>query len=464
MKNFLLIILFSISFGSYSFCQSAEDMARQLILEKLVFYYIENPNLPKPSNISPLEVDKATIAAGNDLTTSLWTNPNNVGLKNLLIKLLHTPSSGGDFVLQTTVKNVLLITGKKVKVYLFGDFQGLSPHSSWPIYCTGDGNYPEGKGNCSWPCASTISTTGFTGHISLGAYYFSPSGYANGRSERRVNSTFIHELTHTQIPLTLESDMIAAGVDMYGNDGNHTLDELIPSDNSAFNEGIANGFAMKYYFRDSSSLDFIPMLGNPSSTVYVETLSQCGKGRSPGPHCIQDRLASAGVVPFSDSLRYKTYLLKDIPAPNITHDELFSSNIFYHYMKILDSEMLLVKNIKDAAADRASRRTTYTYVPILKKMMETNAILSLPGSDSEKGKFLAIGLMDFFTGFKISNKSVLERMYGITWDSSYPNVDEYFSNYRNALLQMSQNGTVWRKGDLIRYAQHLNLPTPHLRP
>jgi hypothetical protein len=459
-KNLLCLILALLTEVVFS---QTQDQTRQYICEKLVVYYIDNPSVVPPSDMTTIEVDKNAIFNNQDLTTGLWTNTNNSGLKDLLIKLLRGSSNGGDLQLQRIVRNVLLIKDQKVKVYLFGDFAG-GAQNGWPIYCSGGSNYPTGKGNCSWPCANTISTTGFTGHISLGAYFYSAS---YGLDVREKTATFIHELTHTQIPLINDASLT---IDMYGPDGNHFVDEAIPSKGSAFNEGIANAFSFRYFIPDYGK---VSNAFQNNSSIFVESVPTCGP-LPPPLQCLQTRLSSASVASSSTGTCFGgsscgganlCYNIRNMPPDVLLHWEMVSSAILYQYISQFRSEIMLVRNVKTILPTLS--RGVYPLTPLFKEMVKSGMNYrpaNAPAGSTTFGQHLPIGIFDFYTGYKLSSKSDLETALGTTWLATDTNIDSYFTNHRSTLLGFRASAQEWRVKQLDRFAENLNVRIVNPQP
>ncbi len=457
-----LLFFFSVFFLllGKAYGQDYQETIRQYVLEKLVFYYVDNPGAAKPSNLSTIEVDKITISNGQSLSTPLWTNPNNVGLKTMLVKLLCSVSNGGDFRLQQRVANVLLINDKKVYVYLYNDFANAAKHSSWDVYCTST-SYAAAHNNASWPCASmfTNRTLEASGHIGIGSYFYNPARPASSggwSAEAEKLHVFIHELVHTQLPLILESTL--GGVSMYGN-GGHAFTELIPSKNSAFNEGIATAFALRYHF--PSWMDLTPWL-NSNTSLFVDNIGGCGASANPPPHCLRTRLSNASVAPQASCGPGTTcYAIRDIPDDIIMYCENVPANILYQYMDQFSSETMLVRDIKSSYQDMHSEKFTFT--ALFRKMLLSSKNLRPVGAaagSTGKGQLLTMAIVDYFSGYKMDNLGALGRIMDTNFETlNHQYVRDYFSMAgRQTLLGYRTNPTTWNIAQqLDRFAITLNV-------
>lgn len=460
MKKLFFSLYILLLFSHFSVGQSLEEQNRQYVLEKLIFYYVDNPTSAPPANLSTLEINKLDIAANKDITSPVWTHANNAGLKTLLIKLLRSSANGGDVNMQRVVKNVLLISDKKVVVYLFNDVSNPAFNAGWGA-CSdpANSNYAAAHNNASWPCAEyfTDRTKTASGQIYIGGYFYSPTrpasdgGYATVQEKNHV---FIHELVHTQVPLVTESTLT---VNMYGPDKNHSLDEMIPSRNSAFNEGIATSFAMQYFIPSGLSMT---KWHNDNVILYAENLTGCAS--PPTPQCLQTRLTGASVAAEASCAASNAacYKIRNIPPPILLYNENVTANVLYQYMREFGSQLMLVRDIKNALTEM-NKSTNYTFAPLFKEMsksgMNYRNSKAAPGSHTH-GQLMPVAILDFYTGYKLNNKAALEAALSVTWDNTYTNIEDYFNSKRNTLLGFRANPTTWHVGDqLDKFAEHINV-------
>jgi len=470
MKKLFFLLTIVLLFTSFTFSQSLEEQNRQYVLEKLVFYYVDNPATAAPvppANISSLEINKTDIAANKDIVSPVWTNANNAGLKTLLIKLLRPPANGGDANLQRVVKNVLLISDKKVAVFLYNDISNVAFHSSW-FACAdpASSNFAAAHNRASWPCAeySTDRTKVASGQIAIGAYFYSPTRPATDGGYGTVsekNHVFIHELVHTQVPLVLESTL---SVNMYGTDGNHFLDEMIPSRNSAFNEGIATSFAMQYFIPSGLSMT---KWHNDNTTLFVENLAGCAS--PPTAQCLQMRLTNASVAAEGTCTTSgaSCYKIRNLPPPILLYNENVTANVLFQYMREFGSQMMLVRDIKNALTEM-NKASNYTFAPLFKEMAKSGMNFrnskAAAGSHTH-GQLLPVAILDFYTGYKLNNKAALESALGVTWDNTYTNIEDYFNSKRNTLIGFRTNPTTWHVGDqLDKFTEHINVKVSATAP
>lgn len=458
MKKLFFFLYILLLFASTAFSQSLEEQIRQYVLEKLSFYYVDNPASAPPTNRATLEINKIDIAANRDIASPLWTHANNAGLKTLLIKLLRSSANGGDVNLQRVAKNVLLISDKRVVVYLFNDISNVAFHPGWGA-CPGGTSYTTAHNNASWPCADYIPdrTSSASGQIYIGAYFFSPTrpdSSGGWSAEPEKGHVFIHELVHTQVPIVSEPTLTVNG---YGTDKKHSLDEMIPSRNTAFGEGVATAFALQYFVPYGLSMD---KWHNDNATLHVENLSGCAS--PPTPQCLQARLTNASVA--ADTTCHvngaSCYKIRNIPPPILLYNESVTANVLYQYMREFGSQLMLVQDIKNAATEM-NNSSNYTFAPLFKEM--TKSGMSFRNSKAAAGththgQLMPIAILDFYTGYKLNNKAALEAALSISWDNTYTNIDDYFSSRRNTLLGFRTNATTWNiRQQLDKFAETINV-------
>ncbi len=455
-----LFVLFAISMlVSSLYSQNLEEQRRQYLREKLKFFYVDNPAVERPQlkDLWTIEVDKNAIAENKDIDSPLWKNPNNAGLKDLVIKLLCSSANGGDARLQRVVRDVLLITDKLVYVFLYNDVPNTGHHNSW-IYCTNT-SYAASNNNASWPCAFYFPDRNLesSGEIGIGAYFFSstrPESSGGWSAAGDKGHVFTHELVHTQMPLVLEPSL--GSVNMYGPDGSHSFNELLPSRNSAFNEGVATSFALRYFLPSWMSMT---KWYNDNKVMYLDNLAGCV---APPPlHCLQTRLNSASVAAEGSCGTGATcYKIRNLPAPIIMHCENVSANVLYQYMQQFGSELMLVSDIKKAVGEMA-KSSNYTFAPLFKQMVKTGMDFrnrNAGAGVTTFGQLLPVGILDYYTGYKVTSKADLESVLGVTWDNTYTNVDDYFSSKRNVLTGFRANANTWNVGQqLDKFAEHLSV-------
>jgi hypothetical protein len=191
----------------------------------------------------------------------------------------------------------------------------------------------------------------------------------------------------------------------------------------------------------------------------VDNLAGCA---SPPPlHCLQTRLSNASVAAEAACGTNKTcYKIRNVTAPVIMHCENVSANILFQYMQQFGSELMLVNDIKKAVSEM-SKSSNYTFAPLFKQMVKSGNDFRNRNAGTGVttfGQLLPIGILDYYTGYKITKKADLEATLGVTWDNTYTNVDDYFNSKRNVLLGFRSDANTWNVGQqLDKFAEHLSV-------
>ncbi len=445
------------------------NRVRDFVREKLVFYYIDDPTQPRPSNMGPLEIDKNAIAEGRDISSPVWTNAANRGFRQLLVDLLRPTDNGGDFRLQRITRDALLLTNKEVIVYLYNDTANAVPHPDWEdhlkesIYCQYDEN--DNTKNQCWPCASRFRDRSTTagGHMALGAFYFDPAGNTTIEDAREKSATFLHELVHTQVQMVKESSV--AWANWYGADGSgHYGFEILPSKNTAFNEGVATSFAFRY--QQTTHENAISWF-NTNKRMWVDSIPGCGTGGTPSYRCIIDRLAAAGQVGVSgmlDSIPGRIYNIRNIPPDLLLHNETIIANMIYEYTRQYRNPLMLVRDLKRAQSGIAAiTGDDFTFLPLYKEILRSSQQwqpLNTPEDQRPRGELFTMGITDFYLGYKMATRDTLENAFGFTWSNDMPNVDDYFNTQRATLHGLRHNNTTWAQIQLSTFAERLSIHQP----
>lgn len=308
--------------------------------------------------------------------------------------------------------------------------------------------------NANWPNANVYvpAQPGYTGLMGLSSLSCITGGYF---TQTEIRETFIHELTHSQLPLVLEPTLTGS---MYGPDGSHSLDELLPSRNSAFDEGIANAFGFWYALPSDAS---VTRALNRNDTLIAETILGCSGA---GGHCIQNRLAADSVAVLGTCFpQHNCYLIRDISPEILMHNEMIISNVLYQAMAQFRSTYILSRAAKSASSDIAAGGN-FGFEPLFKELTKrANNYHNRGNPEGTRtlGQFMPVAILDYYTGYKIDSKATLESVLGTTWAATDTNIDDYFSRHRATLTGFRPNATTWHVGDQIsRLSEHLHVRSP----
>jgi len=179
--------------------------------------------------------------------------------KKFMENLLLPPAQGGDQRLQEYVAYVLLMTRQKIQFNLINDGAVVLPLAIRDKY--GICDWTDSKkaiSHKSWPCARTFGhpstfdrtncaaepTRPWGGEFTMGEAFLS---FYDG-SQDYVRGTIVHELVHTQdwTDAAWQHYNATAGFAAYGRDGTHFYDEVLPSKEYTFMEGLANSMSFNY--------------------------------------------------------------------------------------------------------------------------------------------------------------------------------------------------------------------------
>ncbi len=459
MKN---IILFVIACTCYSF-MFGQTGHTAYIKSKLIVYYVHDLSRPMPAkgseDFNKMRVNLDEIARTGSTSGNFWSTPTNEGLKKLFLRLLRPYKQEGDRRLQVMIRGVLAITDKPVVVFLYNDYSGKTPiHYSWlkkGILCRMKDKGSDPATRRSWPCANRLPTEPhLAGHIGIGSYFFNSTTPVGYRTAEEKAGVFIHELVHTQLDSPMESTL--GSISPYGN-GGHSTNELIPSQNWAFNEGIATAFALRYHFMNG--MDVTSWL-NANIPLFVDSPTLGCSSSSSSAHCLEARLKSDR-VPFSNGELKKFYKIRDIPLHRIAHNENIFANICYQYMKQFWSTGIMVNNLRRTAPSFSS--TTNSFGKVFREMVRSASTYKHPNKPSgvrSEGQYVPLAILDYYVGYKLNNKAALDTFLGTKWTTSDANIDAYFSKKRPVLLGFRPNPLHWDESQLYKFSEYVRIHKP----
>lgn len=478
MKKLFSLLALTFVLSATVSAQDYAERVRNYVREKLVFYYVHDPTQPRPADMSTIEIDKNAIAEGRDIDSPVWTDARNRGLRQLLAALLRRPGGSGadgNFRLQRAARDALMLTNKPVIVYLYNDKANGIPHTDWDpvtnnqpgIYCQYDDN--DNTKNQCWPCASRFNdrTKSATGHMALGAFYFDPAPNRTIEDANQKLATFLHELVHTQVQMVKESSVSWAN--WYGAPGSgHYGIEILPSKNTAFNEGVATAFAYRFHHPDDEKVD--GWFTN-NRRMWVDSIGGCGTGGAPSYRCIIDRMQAAGQTGVRGTLGGRPgriYNIRTVPPDILVHNETVLANMIYEYTRQFRNSLMLVRDLKRAQVGiGATTGDDFTFTPLFREIMKSSdrfQPLYAPETQRPQGSQCMTGIVDFYLGYRMNDRATLENAFGFTWSDDLPNIDDYFTTHRAVLHGFRPNTTTWAESQLRQFAEHLNVrraaPTP----
>ncbi len=432
MKN-IFLLFFSIAAG-LSFIRNSEAQSnKQLLIDKLLIYYVANPNSASGSTvlINNSQVSRAQYNG------AFWSNSNMSGAQQLVKALLGSSSNGGDANLQRLAAKIIDIRSKPVIVYLLDD-SGISLNSN------ARSNYGAclSGNNKSWPCARAYSGTNpVAGQMSLGTYYLTtylPSSRSSSNIKQYRFATFLHELTHTQDHADGRYHLFYLGTTWfhYGADGDHYHVEVIPNIVSSYKEGIANVFAMAFddkFYRDG--LDWFARGGN----IYVE-YPPTGTTGGPSEIWLVRELQREGINPVRNvtlsGVRYAEYRMGMIPVRYITRNEYILAIIlesvrrevgtarYVQYLTYANSELFGVCSFPIAVL--------FDHLCSMGLPSGISRPSELNTTPIDRSFLFPLALADYFTGYRASNKNEFRLMFeeqpvmdpwiNLYWDIERPGI------------------------------------------
>ena len=431
MNRYIFIILFITGVSVQINGQDAYpiDFIRNKILSKLTFVYVDQPHLPKSNRSASEVLSNSDIANDQELTGNFWTNTNNRGSQDLVKKLLQVPQTRDDSLLQYIVGTVLRIQDKRVKVYLFNDWNNTSLtryHPTWGINADVIGDSTQLRNNSSspwvWPHAMHRIQGEFTGYLCMGSAFLNEfiGGTKSGLS------TIIHELVHTQD--NAEYVGVFQGV-AFGRDGSHRLNELMSNYYLPYSEGMANAFEYRYNIPSTTYFDDL----QTNAMYSYETTQSWHCANLPANSCLDQYLLNThskspdtSLVRGSGANAYNIefYKIRDLPSDVLIQNETVQAYIFYAFMHYFSAQELALK----LASLKTQTNRKYGFPIIFEAMVDASVDLTVSRGQINNSRYFPLAVLDFFTGFKLTDKDVLIRCLRIRNNDSWANnIDDYWT-------------------------------------
>jgi hypothetical protein len=433
---------------------AADEADRTYLRGKLVFYYVDRPNVITQF---PEVLDNAAIARGTE-TGTFWSSTQVPGLQKLVRSLVKAPGQGGDEYLQTLTAWIIKILDKPVMLTLLNDADTLSSNAFSRWDACDDGR------KHAWPCASNMASMDdwrtqcaqkngetaparrdtWAGEMALGQAVFTSGAGGN------PIATFVHELVHTQDRSDRQDVRfwLSSRWYNYGSDGKHYDVEAVPNLRASYQEGIANTMAL---FVDSHTRQRMFQWYADDDVVMVErALTPQGVYLNDHPCAslftfpsqdiwLYDQLRAAGAAEIHPTPNpypaYAYYKIRDIPPRFIVHNEYIISLTFSEYAWHLGLGKFL-KALK--TNDRLLFRTPES--PIA-KLYETLCTMGLEGRPlasvlnvneaGPKPYLIPLAYADYFTSYQSRSKSD----YAAIFENKLPHewVDMYWDGYKDAV-------------------------------
>ncbi len=246
----LICVLLILSVAQNSFAQLVASPF-DTIKKYLFINFIHSPNAGGGYRI-PLDELRQ-----NKFTNARWAKA--PYCKKFMELLLLPQAQGGDQRLQEYVAYVLLLTRQKIQFNLINDSAvvlTLSTRNKYGICDWTDS--AKSMIHKSWPCARVFGHPSTFVRVNCTPDPASPWGgeFTMGESflsfydsdQEYVRGTIVHELVHTQdwTDAAWQHYNSTAGSMVYGRDGTHFYNEVLPSNEYTFMEGLANSISFNY--------------------------------------------------------------------------------------------------------------------------------------------------------------------------------------------------------------------------
>lgn len=434
---------------------AAGDADRAYLRGRLVFFYVDQPNLTAQF---PTILDNAAIAAGTE-TGTFWTSSKVPGLQRLVRALLKAPGKGGDDYLQTLTAWVVKVLDKPVMLTLVNDVDApltAGALTRWDACDDGSGH--------AWPCAMNMANVDdsrakcakksgekaperrdyWAGQMTLGQTAFS-----TGAGGSPI-ATFVHELVHTQDRSDRQDVrfFLSKRFYNYGSDGTHYDIEAVPNVRASYQEGIANTMALfldtdtrKNMFNWFANDDVVLVeKALVPQTIYLNQHPCASLYDFPSQDIwLYNQLKAAGakeITPTPNPFAgYGHYKIRDIPPRFIVHNEYIIALTFSEYGWHLGlGKFLKAIKTNDAALFRSPDS------PIA-KLYETLCTMGLEGRPlssvmnvneaGPKPYLIPLAYADYFTSYQSKTKAD----YASIFEGKLPKewVDLYWDGYKDAV-------------------------------
>ena len=390
---------------------------RERVADYLLFYYVGFPNNDHP-NYKPVLLDNQAILAGTE-SGDFWDDADVAVLQEFVRAALRDPSDGGTARFQHFLSRILDIRGGRAGVYLIDDME--RPLADGGKVATRRYSAStDQSGARVWPSATASSRRkSYAGSFTIGAY--------NVSSDSDARSAFLHELTHLQLETDERPHLFMAGGKsyVYGTDGDHYSNELIPDLSRTFDEAVANSIELLYdeaearrTFRQFQPDDYI--------AVEVAVPDPSGVSGAVSPDLwLDDQIQAAGARPFRTSNGYAHYLIGDLPARFIVHNEFVLALVFSEYTRRhigLDRYVRAIRQAnrrilaqQDQLKAYGSRETISSIANFLESLCQegtggvdpTEASVSAEPSPA----LLPLAYLDYFTGLAAQSQAEFSALF-----------------------------------------------------
>ena len=446
---------------------SADALAqsyRDRVADYLLFYYVGFPNNDHP-NYKPVLLDNQAILAGTE-SGDFWEDSDVAVLQEFVGGALRDPSSGGSARFQYFLSQILGIRGARASVYLIDDVE--KPLADGGKVATRRYSAAiDASGERVWPAATNSSRAkSYAGSFAIGAY--------NVVSDRDAKSAFLHELTHLELETDERPHLFMAGGKsyVYGTDGDHYATELIPDLSRTFDEAVANSMELLY---DEGEAQETFRRFQPDDYIRVE-VSVPDPSSVTGPISpdlwLDDQIQAAGARPFSTLDGYAFYMIGDLPARFIIHNELVLALVFAEYTRRhigLDAYVRAIRRANQRIIAQKAQLKSYGSRATISSIANFTEALCEVGSEGvnptetsvsadPSPALLPLAYLDYFTGLSAESQAEFSALFDdqlseawveLYWTVGRPTVDSVLGD---AMGQGRLTATNYSDLDLIAQA------------
>lgn len=392
--------------------------ARERIADYLLFYYVEFPNNDNKS-YNPQLLDNQQVMAGTE-SGDFWLDSDVAVLHEFVRAALQEPPDAETARFQLMLSRILDIRGGRAAVYLIDDV-GQELADEGKVVRRRYASSVDRSKKHVWPSAHSSSRSkSYVGSFSIGAYY--------ANSDTRARSAFLHELMHLQ----LETDerphlfMTSDKHYVYGADGDHYSNELIPDLSRTFDEAVANTMEL-LYDQEEARETFDTFQPDDRVAVEVAIPGQSESHDAIAPEVwLDDQIHAAGVRPIKTSGGYAVYRIADLPPRFIVHNELILALTFSEYVRRhigFDEYVQVIRRanqriasardeLKDYGKSRLTISATANFVQVLSEAGVRSGADPTTTSTAEAGaELLPLAFFDFFTGMAAQSEEEFAALF-----------------------------------------------------
>ena len=397
-KIYCLCLLFTIFTLEQIHAETA-DQRSQYILSKLTFYYVQNPN----SDSTAVRVTMVNNSKDPRDVMKLFNNGYMDKASKLLVAMLNDRQHGGDDFFQQRLSDLLKVRDVPIAIFLYNDKLPFEQFGLTHFISNVDRN------GFLIPCATKDTTRGYKGYVHMGQHFLDMTEMLDLKYEFVRDIVTIQNLTEIKEDAFLVNDKYYT----FGEDDEHDYNEIIPSADYAFTEGLADAFGFYSTIVTGSKPDLIGWF-SPEREVKIETAVPAERpipGKSPDIWMYK-QLNDSNIQPIRKVGNFAFYKLNQLPYHMLFHSELLIATILY-----FSAFDIPLQQTASFTYYNNHLRTTYRDLRPFEAFVNALARQSLPDAmqeaqlascqDYPKKQYhlLALAYIDYFTFYKAKTKA-----------------------------------------------------------